>query len=200
MHPAWIEKLEESRRGAVVTFWAVMVLVVVIPLLLIVKSDFSIILGVACFCLAGFRIYWLNQDEKMAQMRARAENRTASGSVKTTPFPEAPVPSRGVPTNPFAEPIQTINNQLVQNQPAFAYPQGTDPSLIQQQHQMQNPYQQADLANPAFADPAASSSINQTEAPLPGPESYEPPQPARPMHFHDRIANRRPTQSPPVSF
>lgn len=193
MHPAWIEKLEESRRGAVVTFWAVMVLVVVIPLLLIVKSDFSVILGVACFCLAGFRIYWLNQDEKMAQMRARAENRTAAGSVKTTPFPENPVPSRGVPTNPFAEPIQTINNQLGQSQPAFAYPQGTDPSLLQ--HQMQT-----DLANPATADPAASFVTNQMEPAQPITENYEPPQPGRPMHFHDRIANRRPTQSPPVTF
>lgn len=63
MHPFWIQKIEESRKTAVTTFWVTMILVVIIPLMLVLKGDAFLILAMCCFTGAAIRLYWKNEKE-----------------------------------------------------------------------------------------------------------------------------------------
>ena len=62
MHPYWIQKIEESRKTAVTTFWVSMILIVLVPLLLVLHGDAFLILAMFCFAGAALRLYW--NDEK----------------------------------------------------------------------------------------------------------------------------------------
>ncbi|MEZ4489756.1 MAG: hypothetical protein R3F51_19385 [Cyanobacteriota/Melainabacteria group bacterium] len=63
MHPFWIQKIEEQRKGAVTKFWITMILAVLVPLMLIFRSDFFLILAMFCFGGAALRLYWGDQKE-----------------------------------------------------------------------------------------------------------------------------------------
>lgn len=62
MHPYWIQKIEESRKTAVTTFWVSMILIVLVPLLLVLHGDAFLLLAMICFAGAALRLYW--NDEK----------------------------------------------------------------------------------------------------------------------------------------
>ena len=62
MHPYWIQKIEESRKTAVTTFWVSMFLVVLVPLMLVLKGDAFLILAMICFFAAALRAFW--KDDK----------------------------------------------------------------------------------------------------------------------------------------
>lgn len=86
MHPFWIQKIEEQRKGAVTKFWISMILVVMVPLMLIFRSDFFLILAMFCFGGAALRLYWGEQKQIVdfaqgarAQADALTEYRLATG-------------------------------------------------------------------------------------------------------------------------
>lgn len=86
MHPFWIQKIEEQRKGAVTKFWISMILVVLVPLMLIFRSDFFLILAMFCFGGAALRLYWGEQKQIVdfaqgarAQADALTEYRLGTG-------------------------------------------------------------------------------------------------------------------------
>ncbi len=86
MHPFWIQKIEEQRKGAVTKFWITMILVVLVPLMLIFRSDCFLILAMFCFGGAALRLYWGEQKQIVdfaqgarAQADALTEYRLGTG-------------------------------------------------------------------------------------------------------------------------
>ena len=63
MHPFWIQKIEESRKTAVTTFWVTMLLIVILPLMLVLKGDAYLILAMCCFAGAAIRLYWKSDKQ-----------------------------------------------------------------------------------------------------------------------------------------
>ncbi len=94
MHPFWIQKIEEARRTSVIQFWTVSFLVIVLPILLVMKSDGYMILGVGCFIAAFLRIYWTG--ETMADRMAKAES--TPKPVETSPVMQATPGQSGMPS------------------------------------------------------------------------------------------------------
>lgn len=101
MHPFWIQKIEEQRKGAVTKFWISMILVVLVPIMLIFRSDFFLILAMFCFGGAALRLYWGEQKQIVdfaqgarAQADALTEYRLSTGVYEggqqshTVPHPE----------------------------------------------------------------------------------------------------------------
>ncbi len=85
MHPYWIQKIEEARRSSVIQFWTVVFLIIVLPILLVMKSDGYMILGLGCFIAAGLRVYWTS--ETMAERINKSE--AAPKPIDPTPLPSA---------------------------------------------------------------------------------------------------------------
>lgn len=81
MHPYWIQKIEEARRSSVIQFWTVVFLIIILPILLVMKSDGYMILGIGCFIAAGLRFYWTGETmaDRMnkAESPAQSQNRPA---------------------------------------------------------------------------------------------------------------------------
>ena len=69
MHPYWIQKIEESRKNAVITFWVVAFLIVILPLMLVMHSKTHLIVAIICFVLAGLRVYSTAEGEGDRQMK-----------------------------------------------------------------------------------------------------------------------------------
>jgi len=190
MHPYWIQKIEESRKTSVTKFWVVIVLIIVLPLLLVMKHDHFMILGVMCFAGAGLRLYWLGRDlPPKDQLPASADlthkpemqvppqwpsntSPTIFGSPQAqTDFASAPMPHMGVQAQPFPEQAQVVSGQYVTGaQPQLAggvptqFPNGLPP----------NPFPQIQ---------SVASLTGEEELPL--QSGVETAAPNRPLHFHD---------------
>lgn len=154
MHPYWIQKIEESRKTSVLTFWITIFLIVVIPLLLVWKHDAFFVISVCCFGAAGLRIYWTGKDvvSKKDVMPESAELETPAPSVPTqfpndvptNPFSHMAPHATGVPTTPFPQgvattyPPQGVPTQFPQGVPTTefqqqaAFPQGVPTHFPQQ--------------------------------------------------------------------
>lgn len=120
MHPYWIQKIEESRRSAVTTFWTVVFLVVVLPIILVMKVDMFFVIAIICFAAAGLRMFSQGKSEMMlraeaASSRLRGDAKPESGASGLAPGTESgtqwqsthpptmfpgPQVSNGVPTMP----------------------------------------------------------------------------------------------------
>lgn len=98
MHPVWVQKIEDARRKSVMMFWGTMFFVVVLPILLMMKADFFMVLAILCFGAAGVRVY-----------RAAAQ-------------PQAVLRSPGAGTGegmPVSRPVMPVPNQAVTIQPGM---------------------------------------------------------------------------------
>lgn len=194
MHPYWIQKIEESRKTSVTKFWVVIVLIIVLPLLLVMKHDHFMILGVLCFAGAGLRLYWLGRDLPSTpkdQLPASADlthqtetqvptqwpsntNPNIFGSPQAhSAFASAPVPHMGVQTHPFPEQAQVVSGQYVtEAQPQIAggvptqFPNGLPP----------NPFPQSQQSVPPLT---GEEELSRTQS------GIETAAPQRPLHFHD---------------
>lgn len=209
MHPYWIQKIEESRRSAVTTFWIVTFLVVVLPVILVMKVNAFVILAIVCFAAAGLRMFSQGKSEMMVRAEAAqarmhggghskpesAAPEAATGNESGTqwqstqammfPGPQHPhgVGSNGVPTRPeFAtsQPHNGVRTEAFGHQSAPAFAA---------------PVQDAYLASAMpQGQPLVSEVIQDFSAPQeqiranPYAQTVTEPiteQPKRPMHFHD---------------
>ena len=108
MHPYWIQKIEESRKTSVTKFWVTLVLIIVIPLLLVLKHDGFLVIGVACFAAAGLRYYWLGRElpvKPKDQLPLSADLKHTPGmssgpQLQTNASPNTFSVPQGVPTTP----------------------------------------------------------------------------------------------------
>lgn len=214
MHPYWIQKIEESRKTSVMTFWITIFLIVVIPLLLVWKHDAFFVISVCCFVAAGLRIYWTGKgvERKKDVMPESAELAPAApdvptqfpNGVPTNPFPHIAPHATGVPTTPFAQGVPTTYPHGVPTQfpqqsvpPEFqqaavtpgvqtTYPQGI-PAQIPQGVLMQYPAQRVDGLPPSpFPEPHPAQSQDTTQMPGLQPQlAQAQAAPQKPLHFHD---------------
>jgi hypothetical protein len=95
MHPYWIQKIEESRRSAVLLFWSVLFLVVVLPVILVMKVNLGIVVAITCFAVAGLRIFAQGQSEmaqRAAAMQEKMHKRAAPESGASGLAPETGQP------------------------------------------------------------------------------------------------------------
>ncbi|MDZ4835231.1 MAG: hypothetical protein SGJ27_15750 [Candidatus Melainabacteria bacterium] len=83
MHPYWIQKIEESRRSSVTTFWTVIFLVVILPIVLVMKLDPFFVIAIVCFVLAGLRVF----SQGKSEMAQRAE--ASQAKLQRSAVPES---------------------------------------------------------------------------------------------------------------
>ncbi len=91
MHPYWIQKIEESRRSAVTTFWIVTFLVVVLPIILVMKVNAFVILAIVCFVAAGLRMFSQGKSEMMVRAEAAQARMHGGGHAKQESAATGPV-------------------------------------------------------------------------------------------------------------
>ena len=105
MHPYWLQKIEESRRTAVIGFWIVVFLIVILPVMLVMNAGAYPIIGAICLMVAALRLYWIHQAEAFQKSVDFIENKpnTQFPPVPTDPFPDEDMPRRGVRTTPLDE-------------------------------------------------------------------------------------------------
>ncbi|MBX9667831.1 MAG: hypothetical protein K2X93_09450 [Candidatus Obscuribacterales bacterium] len=191
MHPFWIQKIEEARRTSVIQFWTVAFLVIVLPILLVMKSDGYMILGVGCFIAAFLRFYWTS--ETMADRMSKAES--TPKPVETSPIMQVTPDQSGMPSFASSHP-----QSLATGQTAFAQlgkPHNSNTDGV--------PSEPPELSGPVAADSFFTSSIEpgqpltpqraQTKPKTTVEASAEaPPAPTlvpvgsdsgKPRHFHD---------------
>ena len=82
MHPYWIQKIEEARKESVTKFWVTIFIVIVVPILLVMKEDGYIILGIACFAAAGLRFYWTGKMEAAETQRRKEDEDRKKASLE----------------------------------------------------------------------------------------------------------------------
>lgn len=113
MHPVWVQKIEDARRKSVMMFWGSMFFVVVLPILLMMKADFFMVLAIFCFGAAGVRVY-------RAGAQPQAVTRSSGGGVQHVSQPAMPVPNQAVTIQPGMQ-AQTMqmhgNGQAMRQQP-----------------------------------------------------------------------------------
>lgn len=210
MHPYWIQKIEESRRNAVLTFWIVTFLVVVLPIILVMKVDMFIVIAIICFAAAGLRMFAQGKSEMMiraekAQERMQRRSKPEGGSqapevgtqsgqqwqsTETNSFP-GPQLSNGVPTMP-----EFVGSQVLAGVPTDPFGAGSSIPYSQQAvapitPQASPPYTAQTSAPEGLwtaqqmADPQDLAAQQET-GPLPAmPVEQHPVHARRPMHFHD---------------
>lgn len=209
MHPVWVQKIEDARRKSVMMFWGSMFFVVVLPILIMFRADFFMILAMLCFGAAGVRAY----------MGARPQQ----APVKRRPAQQAmPVPNHAVTLQPGMQaqamqmhmsgqamrpqPVMGTAQQVYATSPGQQIPQSPlvatgqsvsdgffkvslDPGqpLIPQGVLPEAP-SQAETIAPAVAEPAPAGVVE--EQPV-----------FRSMHFHDiALGKRTPSSGPPEQF
>jgi hypothetical protein len=202
MHPYWIQKIEESRKTSVTKFWVTIVLIIVIPLLLVMKHDHFMILGVLCFVGAGLRYYWLGRETQLApkdQLPASADlTHQAEMSVSpqwqsnTNPF-GAPLPA--VPTHPDFAGSQAVShahvgaNSLAESAQVVAGPSipGLEPQLAGSvPTQFPNGLPPSPFPHPDHPDQTVPAGLAEQPAPIAAHDAQNAASAHhKPLHFHD---------------
>lgn len=215
MHPVWVQKIEDARRKSVMMFWGSMFFVVVLPILIMFRADFFMLVAMICFGAAGVRAY--------LGARPQAVSRAP---VKRVPQQPMPVTNQAVTMPPGMQPQQAIQMQMGGQAMRPQAVMGT----VQQgmktisAHHQQVPQPQAASPGQSVADgffkvsmdpgqpliphgvlPEATSA--QTETIAPGSSEAAPAEPVeeqpifRSMHFHDiALGKRTPPTAPPEPF
>jgi hypothetical protein len=211
MHPVWVQKIEDARRKSVMMFWGSMFFVVVLPILIMFRADFFMILAMLCFGAAGVRVF-------MGQ-RAPAIKRAATQSAM-------PVPNQAVTMQPGMQ-AQTMqmhmSGQAMRPQPVIGTVQtqqvyGALPGQQVPQPAPQTATPGQNVANGFFKvsldpgqplipqgvlpeDPSQAETIAPNPAePVPA-EAVEEQPVFRSMHFHDiALGKRTPPVAPPEQF
>jgi hypothetical protein len=187
MHPYWIQKIEESRKTSVTTFWITIFLIVVVPLLLVLKHDGFMIMGIICFGAAGLRYYWLGKEA------APPKDQLPASAELANPPPFAVGPELQSQTNPFGAHHAVPTTVDYATQGALTqFPNGvpTNPFPQTQIQQAQLPGNYMALpVTPEFSQPVtlAQNATLQQQQQQPGAETVEatPAIPQKPLHFHD---------------
>ena len=193
MHPYWIQKIEEARRGSVIQFWSVIFLIVVLPVLLVLQRDGYIILGIACFVAAALRVYWTGRPEVMNAVAAKSNMPVSShleGSEPSSRDASSKWPTSAQP-NSFPGPHQNLQGvpTTVDFHTSRISAHGVPTTVLQGNVVPDQPLGET---MPVPTEQFVSGEIQ------PGEQQFAPPletqsvsehpnhrRPGRPVHFHD---------------
>ncbi len=214
MHPYWIQKIEESRRSAVLLFWTVLFLVVVLPIILVMKVNLGIVVAITCFAVAGLRIFAQGESEmsqRAAAMQEKMHKRAApesgaSGlapdtsqwhSPQPTSFP-GPQVTGSVQTTPEFQTSATAMGvptdafgHAVPTTPVYNVNDQRVPTTVPGTSYNPNVAPVQTLANEVIQDFSAQQetgpmpSVGPNGQPIYAQPDVNSPQLNRPMHFHD---------------
>lgn len=134
MHPYWIQKIEESRKTSVTKFWVTIILIIVIPLLLVLKHDGFLIIGVACFAAAGLRYYWLGRE---VPAKPRDQLPVSADLAHKAEIPAAPQWQTNTNPNIFGGPhgVPQTHTGVQQHSGAAPHPGGVSANPVPEQIQ-----------------------------------------------------------------